>query len=59
MAVNLEYQVQKAFMMLRTGMLPDDAAIQVIQQFVPKTKQHSIWLRELGYNGKMAFRQSP
>ena len=39
MAVNLEYQMQKAFMMLRTGMLPDDVAMQVVQQLVPTSKQ--------------------
>lgn len=38
----MEYQIKRVFTLLRTGMLPDDIAIQVVQQLVLSVKQRAI-----------------
>ena len=42
MLVTMEYQIKRVFTLLRTGMLTDDIAIQVVQQLVPSVKQRAI-----------------
>jgi len=42
LAVSLEYQLQQTFMMLRTGMLPDEVVNKVVQQVMPTSKKENV-----------------
>lgn len=42
MLVTMEYQTNRVFTLLRTGMLPDDLAIQLVQELVPSIKQNTV-----------------